>query len=150
MINDMTIKPIGENLSMLPDLTPKQTGETKAFKVILNGGIESTSSIKSFKWISNPTTQEEAQKIEAANKTLPSSSIPKTSTNLDNFKQNITNIIIDKATENLKNKTQTQTQPQTTTQTQEITNTTETTKPTQQNSSGFSDFIDSLPDLKIK
>ncbi len=140
MINEMTIKPIGENLSMLPDLTPKQTGETKAFKVILNGGIESTNSIKSFKWISNPTTQEEAQKIEAANKSPSTTSIPTTSKNLDNLKQNVKETIIKKATENLNNRIQTQTS--------EPTNSTET-KPSQ-NSSGVADFINSLPDLNLK
>lgn len=147
MINEMTIKPIGENLSMLPDLTPKQTGETKAFKVILNGGIESTNSIKSFKWISNPTTQEEAQKIEAANKSPSTTSIPTTSKNLDNLKQNVKETIINKATENLNNKIQNKT---TESQNQSTQNSVETTPQTQQNSSGVADFINNLPDLNLK
>jgi len=153
LINEMTIKPIGENLSMLPDLTPKQTGETKAFKVILNGGIESTSSIKSFKWISNPTSQEDFQKINTTttestqkqsqnttNKTH--SSIPTTSTNLDNLKQNIKETIINKTTENLNNKIQTQkTNP---------TNSMENSVQTQQKQTGVADFINNLPDLNIR
>jgi len=143
MINEMTVKPTGEKLSMLPDLTPKQTGETKAFKVMLNGGIESTNSIKSFKWISNPTTQEEAQKIEEQNKMTPTNSIPTTSSNLDKFKQNMTETIINKATESLNNKKQTQT-TETTSQTQNSIQT------PQNKSTGVADFINNLPDLNLK
>ena len=55
VINQMTTNPYGENVSMLPDLSPKQTGATKEFKVILNGSVNSTKAIKSFKWLSNPT-----------------------------------------------------------------------------------------------
>jgi len=147
MINEMTIRPIGEKLSMLPDLTPKQIGETKAFKVMLNGGIESTNSIKSFKWISNPTSQEEAQKIEKQNTTPQNSSIPTTSTNLDNLRQNVKETIINKATENLNNKIQNKT---TESQNQSTQNSVETTPQTQQNSSGVADFINNLPDLNLK
>ena len=55
VVSQMTTNPYGENVSMLPDLTPKQSGATKEFKVILNGSVDSTKAIKSFKWLSNPT-----------------------------------------------------------------------------------------------
>lgn len=56
LIEQMTTNPSGENLTMLPDLTPKQSGETREFKVCINGNVEKTSSIKYFKWLSTPTT----------------------------------------------------------------------------------------------
>ena len=137
LIEQMTVKPSGENLSMLPDLTPKQTGETKAFKVILNGGIESTSSIKSFKWIANPTSQEEAQKQEEQYKTPSTQPISKTTpTNLENLKQNVKETIINKATEAINSKTQTQKENSVQNQ--------------QYQSKEFADFINNLPELNIK
>ena len=137
LIEQMTVKPSGENLSMLPDLTPKQTGETKAFKVILNGGIESTSSIKSFKWIANPTSQEEAQKQEEQYKTPSTQPISKTTpTNLENLKQNIKETIINKATESINSKTQTQKENSVQNQ--------------QYQSKEYADFINNLPELNIK
>lgn len=54
LINQMTTNPSGENLSMLPELTPLQEN-TKEFKVIIDGNVESTSSVKSFKWLATPT-----------------------------------------------------------------------------------------------
>ena len=46
----MTSDPKNENIAAIPALT----GESKAhkdFKVAFNGGLESTSSVKSFKWL---------------------------------------------------------------------------------------------------
>lgn len=168
LINEMTIKPSGENLTMLPDLTPKQTGETKAFKVILNGGVDKTSSIKSFKWISNPSNQEESQNskssetsqtqnenqnssaaVQSQNNsqtgTTPSSQpiSGTSSTNLDNLKQNIKDSIINKTTESLNNKIQSQS-------TTESSNSQSTTTQTQQKQKSVADFINNLPDLKIE
>ena len=54
LINQITTNPEYENTSFIPDLTPKTELPTKEFKVILNGGIESQSSVKSFKWLSKP------------------------------------------------------------------------------------------------
>jgi len=54
LLNQITTDPEYENTSMIPDLTPKTEMPTKDFKVVLNGGIESQGSIKSFKWLSKP------------------------------------------------------------------------------------------------
>lgn len=59
LINQITTNPSGENLNMLPDLTPKQE-TTKEFKVIIDGNVESTSSVKSFKWLATPSADENA------------------------------------------------------------------------------------------
>lgn len=58
LINQMTTNPEYENTSMIPYLTPKTELPTKEFKVVLNGGIESQSSVKSFKWLSKPTVSQ--------------------------------------------------------------------------------------------
>ena len=72
MVNQITTNPYGENVSMLPDLTPKQSGATKEFKVILNGNIESTKAIKSFKWLSNPTITPATSGSNSSNTGTPS------------------------------------------------------------------------------
>lgn len=54
LLNQVTTNPVYENVSMIPPLTPKTEMPTKEFKVILDGGIDSQSSVKSFKWLSNP------------------------------------------------------------------------------------------------
>ena len=56
-----TTNPAGEKVSEIPALTNGSTNY-KDFKVTFNGGIESTSSVKSFKWLSNPDMSEFEQK----------------------------------------------------------------------------------------
>ena len=56
----MTTNPAGENLSLLPALSPAQEN-TKEYKVIIDGKVDSTSSVKSFKWLA---TQEQMDKAE--------------------------------------------------------------------------------------
>lgn len=53
LINAMTTNPKGENTSAIPPLSGGNA-HYKDFKVSFNGGIESKSSVKSFKWLSNP------------------------------------------------------------------------------------------------
>lgn len=57
IINTMTTNPKGENISAIPQLSSGNT-VYKDFKVNFNGGIESKSSVKSFKWLSNPDMSE--------------------------------------------------------------------------------------------
>jgi len=57
ILNFMTTNPKGEKVQEIPALTNGSTNY-KDFKVSFNGGIESTSSIKSFKWLSNPDLSE--------------------------------------------------------------------------------------------
>lgn len=55
LINSMTTDPAKENTEFLPTLT-NGSEDFKDFKVEFNGGLESTSSVKSFKWLSNCDT----------------------------------------------------------------------------------------------
>lgn len=55
IINAMTTNPKGENISAIPALSSGNKNY-KDFKVQFNGGVESKSSVKSFKWLSNCDT----------------------------------------------------------------------------------------------
>ena len=55
VINIMTANPKGEKISEIPALSNGST-VYKDFKVSFNGGLESTSSIKSFKWLTDVDT----------------------------------------------------------------------------------------------
>ena len=57
----MTEDPDKERISEIPELTETASGH-KAFKVVYNGGLESTSSVKSFKWLTKSDTSELEQK----------------------------------------------------------------------------------------
>ncbi len=57
IINTMTTNPNGERTSEIPALSGGNT-VYKDFKVNFNGGVESASSVKSFKWLSNPDMSE--------------------------------------------------------------------------------------------
>lgn len=51
----LTTNPKGENIAAIPALTNGSTNY-KDFKVIFNGGLESTNSVKSFKWLTKIDT----------------------------------------------------------------------------------------------
>ena len=53
--NALTTNPKGENIAAIPALTNGSTNY-KDFKVVFNGGLESTSSVKSFKWLTTIDT----------------------------------------------------------------------------------------------
>ncbi len=55
VIKTMTASPQGENIAAIPALSDGNPNY-KDFKVVFNGGVESTSSVKSFKWLSNIDT----------------------------------------------------------------------------------------------
>ena len=55
LINALTSDPKKEKISSIPALSSGNTNY-KDFKVIFNGGVESKSSVKSFKWLSNCDT----------------------------------------------------------------------------------------------
>ncbi len=55
LINAITTDPRGENISAIPELS-SGIKNYKDFKVIFNGGVESRSSVKSFKWLSKCDT----------------------------------------------------------------------------------------------
>ena len=52
IINALTTNPRGENTSAIPQLSSGNKNY-KDFKVVFNGGVESRSSVKSFKWLSS-------------------------------------------------------------------------------------------------
>lgn len=135
LVNQMTTNPYAENLSMLPALTPNQNNHTKEFKVILNGSVDSTKAIKSFKWLSTPTIQQSGTTTSSG---TTNSSSQNTSSNyqqktytpptVDYAKSQVQNMIQNKTSETL-NKIL---KPKTTTTTPQT---------------GVADFIDNLPDL---
>lgn len=55
IIKSMTTSPEDENISAIPALTGNNSYH-KDFKVVFNGGIESKSSVKSFKWLTDVDT----------------------------------------------------------------------------------------------
>ena len=57
LVQAITTNPYGEKISEIPQLSSGNTNY-KDFKVIFNGGVESTSSVKSFKWLSVCDTSE--------------------------------------------------------------------------------------------
>lgn len=64
ILNILTTNPNGENTKAIPALSNGSTNY-KDFKVNFNGGIESKSSVKSFKWLSNPDLSEYQKKSTA-------------------------------------------------------------------------------------
>ena len=118
LINQMTTNPKGENLALLPELTPAQEN-TKEFKVIVNGNVESTSSVKSFKWLASPS----------ATPTTPAITQQQTQQAIQTLKTNTQNAI--NKVINLPAPTQTQPTP--------------SQRP--QYNNGVADFINNLPNL---
>lgn len=57
LINALTTDPNSENVSAIPKLSSGNKNY-KDFKVVFNGGVESRSSVKSFKWLSKCDTSE--------------------------------------------------------------------------------------------
>lgn len=139
IVNQMTTNPYGENVSMLPDLTPKQSGATKEFKVILNGNVESTKAIKSFKWLSNPTI---APATNTTGGTTTSTSVSGTSSSTTPTQTTTQNKTYTPPTAN---EMQSQVQNAIQNKTSETLN--KILKPKSTNQTGVADFIDNLPDL---
>lgn len=52
--NQYTSNPVYENVSQIPNLTPKTEFGTKTFKVLIDGNSGKQSSVKTFKWLSTP------------------------------------------------------------------------------------------------
>ena len=55
IIKAMTTNPETENVALIPELTTENTG-SKEFKVEFNGGVDSPSAVKSFKWLAQGDT----------------------------------------------------------------------------------------------
>ncbi len=97
ILDKLTQDPKNENISLIPKLT---TGSEnyKDFKVIFNGSVEKSTSVKSFKWLSVCDTSEMNIKQEAKNalqsvKDNINNQINSAKNSAENVKTNVTNII---------------------------------------------------------
>lgn len=105
IVNIMTTDPRGERSSEIPSLT-NGSEVYKDFKVIFNGGIESKSSIKSFKWLTKADTSALEQKSVAETvKDLKDSLNDDVSTTVKNVVDTVSNQkeIIKNSAQELKN-----------------------------------------------
>ena len=126
LINQMTTNPKGENLTMLPQLSPSQEN-TKEFKVQITGPVDSTSSVKYFKWLATPKADNNA--VSTPNSSGTTSTFQNTAQQkIQEVKSNAQNVI---------NKV-INIQP---------TTPTNTTPTTNKNNNGVADFINKLPNL---
>lgn len=105
IVNVMTTDPQGEKISEIPTLT-NGSEVYKDFKVIFNGGIESKSSIKSFKWLTKVDTSALEQKsVSETVKDLKKSVNEDVSTTVKNVVDTVSNQkeIIKNSAQELKN-----------------------------------------------
>ena len=105
IINVITTDPRGENIAAIPSLT-SESQTYKDFKVLFNGGIESKSSIKSFKWLTKVDTSAIEQKSVAETvKNLKESVNEDVSTTVKNVVDTVSNQkeIIKNSAQELKN-----------------------------------------------
>lgn len=92
LINQYTTNPNYENTSQIPYLTPRTEFPTREFKVIIDGDVSKQSSVKSFKWISNPkaavseTSTIKTSEYEAPAKEIPDKEVPDFVKNLPDLK----------------------------------------------------------------
>lgn len=94
IVNALTTNPKNENVAMIPALTGSSSGY-KDFKVVFNGGLESTSSIKSFKWLQVVDTSSLAPQTPSAQTLKESVKTIKKAVNedLDNTVKSVTDTI---------------------------------------------------------
>lgn len=126
LINQMTTNPRGENLALLPQLSPSQSN-TKEFKAAIEGRVDSTSAVKYFKWLATPKANtNQTTTTGGTNTTTPTQ---KAQQQAQQAVQNVLNKVIKVPP----------TQPQPT----------QTTTPTSSpmNNNGVADFINKLPNL---
>ena len=96
-LNLLTADPKNEDISLIPPLSVENK-KYKDFKVIFNGGVESASSVKSFKWLSKCDTTEMNLKLDIENakqavKDNINSRVEETKTKAENVQKNVTNAI---------------------------------------------------------
>lgn len=106
ILKQLTVDPANENTALIPELSGG-SNSYKDFKVIFSGPIESSSSVKSFKWLSTCDTSEmnlkkDLQNAKDAVKTNINERVENAQTNAENVKNNVNRII-----ETQKNKAET-------------------------------------------
>ncbi len=124
LINQMTTSPSGENLTLLPQLSPAQSN-TKEFKAAIEGVVESASAVKYFKWLATPKA-DTTQTTTSTSTSTTTSPIQNTQQQAQQAVQNVLNKVI---------KQPTQQQPQ------------QTVPQAPSNNNGVADFINKLPNL---
>jgi uncharacterized protein involved in outer membrane biogenesis len=97
MLKQLTADPSTENTTLIPELSGGST-TYKDFKVIFNGAVESSSSVKSFKWLSSCDTskmnvKEELQNAKEAVKTNVTEKVETAKTTVQNVKTNVSNTV---------------------------------------------------------
>ncbi len=97
ILKNLTVDPASENTQLIPALTNGST-KYKDFKVVFNGPVESSSSVRSFKWLSQceiekTDVKQELQDAKEAVKNNINNQIETTKTNVQNVKNNINNIV---------------------------------------------------------
>lgn len=97
VLKNLTSDPANENTQLIPALSGGST-KYKDFKVVFNGPVESSSSVKSFKWLSQceiekTDIKKELQDAKDAVKNNINNQIETTKTNVENVKNNINNIV---------------------------------------------------------
>ena len=97
VLKQLTADPANENTDLIPALSEGSTSY-KDFKVVFSGPVESASSVKSFKWLSQCDTtkmnvKEDLQNATEAVKTNINNRIEEAKTNAENIKNNVNNII---------------------------------------------------------
>ncbi len=97
LLNQLTSDPANEDVSIIPALTGGST-TYRDFKVLFNGPVEKSSSVKSFKWLSKcDTTQmnlkQDLQDAKEAAKTNIENKVKETQTKVENVKTNVQNTI---------------------------------------------------------
>lgn len=132
LINQMTTNPSGENLALLPDLTPSQAN-TKEFKAAINGAVDSTSSVSYFKWLATPKAVTNTTTSPSQTTSNIQQSAQQAINSAKSQAQNAINKVI-----NLPSTSNSTTVPQT-----------PSTPSTGNSNNGVADFINSLPNLNL-
>ncbi|MBD5401727.1 AsmA family protein [bacterium] len=106
IMKNITADPSTENTALIPNLTGGST-KYKDFKVVFNGPAESSTSVKSFKWLSQCEIEkidvkEDIQKAKDALKSNITNQVESAKTNAQNIKNNVNNMV-----ENQKNRAET-------------------------------------------
>ena len=106
ILKQLTSDPANENTALIPELS-NGSKSYKDFKVVFNGPVESSSSVKSFKWLSTCDTSEmnlkkDLQNAKDAVKTNITDRVENAKNNAENVKNNVNKII-----ETQKNKAET-------------------------------------------
>jgi len=97
MLKQLTSDPANENTELIPALSGGSTA-FRDFKVVFDGPVQSSSSVKSFKWLSVCDTtkmniKDEIQNVQDAVKTNINTKVENAKTNAQNIKTNVNNII---------------------------------------------------------